>query len=264
MKYLDSTEISIQLPNGKSLFFLSDTHFGFPNKEESGKREKRVVNWLDSVKSETHSLFLLGDIFDKWLEYRNFIPKTGIRFFAKIRQMVDEGIDVYFFSGNHDNWWKNYFTEYIGIKECFRQGVILNVDGTSMFLHHGHQIKPRGFWGRLLGVLFVKEIEYFLHIFHPEVVFYLVSKVFTDSQKKRMKRDLEEKKEKKEFLVEIAKEIGQKLPVEYIVMGHRHKQSNVVVGENKTYFNIGEWVFNSGYGQFSNEKKFEIKNYNSR
>ncbi|MFA6868124.1 MAG: metallophosphoesterase, partial [Bacteroidales bacterium] len=87
-----------------NVYFISDCHFGLPNKTESDARERRVLTFLDSIKEEVTHLFLLGDIFDFWFEYKHVVPKDNIRFLGKLAELADKGIHIYYVLGNHDMW----------------------------------------------------------------------------------------------------------------------------------------------------------------
>ena len=99
----------MQIPLGKKIYFSSDNHLGAPNKEESLPREKKFVKWLDEVKEDATAIFLLGDLFDFWFEYKTVVPKGFVRVLGKLAEIRDSGIPIYFFVGNHDLWMKNYF-----------------------------------------------------------------------------------------------------------------------------------------------------------
>src|SRR5882672_8763844 len=105
----------IQNLNNKKIFFASDFHLGVPNHDESVAREKRIIAWLDSVKAEAHSIYLLGDIFDFWFEYKHAIPKGFIRLQGKLAELRDAGIPIVFFTGNHDMWMFDDFRTELGI-----------------------------------------------------------------------------------------------------------------------------------------------------
>ena len=107
--------IQIKLKKNKKAYFAGDFHFGIPNDEESTRREKKVIEWLESIENHAQELFLLGDIFDFWFEYKHVVPKNYFNFLSKISRMIDNGINVHFFKGNHDMWTIDYF-EKIGLK----------------------------------------------------------------------------------------------------------------------------------------------------
>ena len=103
------------MTNKKKIYFASDFHLGIPNNEESRKRELKIISWLDSIKHDAKEIYLVGDIFDFWFEYKYTIPKGCIRFLGKIGELVDNGVIVHFFTGNHDMWMFNYLKDEFNI-----------------------------------------------------------------------------------------------------------------------------------------------------
>ena len=101
----------MQLPPGKKIFFLSDFHLGAPNAESSMQRERIIIRFLESIRNEAHTIFLVGDMFDFWYEYRKVVPKGFVRLLGKMAELTDAGIQIHFFVGNHDMWMKNYFQD---------------------------------------------------------------------------------------------------------------------------------------------------------
>ena len=85
----------------KKIYFASDFHLGVPDYSSSLKREKKIVRWLDSIRGDCGELYLLGDVFDFWFEYRTVVPRGFVRLLGKIAEFTDAGIPVYYFTGNH-------------------------------------------------------------------------------------------------------------------------------------------------------------------
>ncbi|MGK0127871.1 MAG: UDP-2,3-diacylglucosamine hydrolase, partial [Candidatus Azotimanducaceae bacterium] len=99
----------------KKIYFASDQHLGAPTKEESFVREQKFVRWLDIVKQDAEAIFLLGDLFDFWHEYKTVVPKGYVRVLGKLAEIKDSGIPIYFFVGNHDLWMRDYFETELNI-----------------------------------------------------------------------------------------------------------------------------------------------------
>ena len=99
----------MQIPPGKKIYFSSDNHLGAPNAAESLPREKKFVRWLDEIKEDAAAIFLLGDLFDFWFEYKTVVPKGFVRVLGKLAELSDSGIPIHFFVGNHDLWMGDYF-----------------------------------------------------------------------------------------------------------------------------------------------------------
>ncbi len=113
------------LEPGKKIFFASDFHLGVPSELASIIREKKIISWLNSIEKEAQEIYLIGDVFDFWFEYKKVVPKGFVRLQAKIAQMCDNGIKVYYFTGNHDMWVFDYFTKELGVKMHYSIIVIL-------------------------------------------------------------------------------------------------------------------------------------------
>ena len=113
-------ENKIAIPKGKKVFFASDNHLGAPNIDESKIRESHFLKWLNYVEKEVGALFLLGDLFDFWYEYKTVVPKGFVRVLGKIAEISDRGIPVHFFVGNHDQWMINYFEDELGINVYYQ------------------------------------------------------------------------------------------------------------------------------------------------
>src|SRR5690242_1702068 len=97
------------IPPGKKIYFLSDFHLGAPNAAKSLQREKIIVQFLNEVQQDAHTIFIVGDLFDFWYEYRQVVPRGYVRMLGKLAELTDAGINVHFFVGNHDMWMRNYF-----------------------------------------------------------------------------------------------------------------------------------------------------------
>ena len=120
----------------KKVFFASDTHFGLNFKRNPIEVEKKFVRWLDSIKNESAALYLLGDMFDYWFEYKNVVPKGYIRFLGKLAEFTDAGIPVYIFTGNHDIWMFDYLSKEIGV-QIIDKPIETNIYGKKFYLGHG-------------------------------------------------------------------------------------------------------------------------------
>ena len=146
-----------QLENGKKIYFVSDSHLGIPDYESSLKREKMLVAWLDMIKIDAEEIFLLGDIFDFWFEYKTVVPKGYIRLLGKLAELTDSGIKVHFFTGNHDMWLFDYFVKELNIT-IHKNPLIRIINNKKFFIGHGDGLGPADH-----GYKFIKRI--FSHAF---------------------------------------------------------------------------------------------------
>lgn len=131
----------MQLPEGKKIYFASDNHLGAPTPEESAPRERIFLQWLDHIKEDVGVLFLLGDLFDFWFEYKTVVPKGFVRVLGKLAELADAGIPIHFFVGNHDMWMLDYLEKEIGITVYYSPQEF-TFNGKSFFIGHGDGLGP--------------------------------------------------------------------------------------------------------------------------
>src|SRR5690554_88683 len=124
------------------LNFASDFHLGVPSYESSLQREKRIIDWLEYIKQDAIEVFLMGDVFDFWFEYKHVIPKGYVRFLAKLAELVSMGIQITLFKGNHDMWMFGYLEKEIGVK-IVSDELVFDHNGKRFYLHHGRSEERR-------------------------------------------------------------------------------------------------------------------------
>ena len=127
--------------NPRKIYFISDVHLGLYPAEQSARREKLLVDWLNTIREDISELYLVGDIFDFWHEYRHVIPKVYTRFLGKLAEFSDRGIKIHYFTGNHDIWVYDYLPSEIGVT-VYREPVIRDLDGFRFFIGHGDAMGP--------------------------------------------------------------------------------------------------------------------------
>src|SRR5687768_10473382 len=173
----------------KKIFFASDFHLGVPDHESSLKREKNIIAWLESVKNEAHSIYLLGDIFDFWFEYRYTIPKGFIRLLGKLAELRDAGIPVIFFTGNHDMWMFDYFPKELGIP-VYRDPQLLQVGNHKLLIGHGDGLGPGDRTYKIIKKFFNSSIcQWLFARLHPNLGFYIARTWSRKSRITNMKRE---------------------------------------------------------------------------
>lgn len=161
--------INIELKREKKIFFCSDHHFGRVNNTESKIRELIFINFLDSIKNDTQTIFLLGDLFDFWSEYQYVIPKGYIRIFGKLAELSDLGIQFYFFTGNHDLWMGDYLEKELGFV-ILRETTDFKIDNKLFLIGHGDGLGPSDFLYKKMKKLFIHPISRFLFRWlHPDI-----------------------------------------------------------------------------------------------
>ena len=160
---------NIELPAGKKVYFASDNHLGAPTMKESRVRELKFVRWLDTVKKDAGVIFLMGDLFDFWFEYKTVIPKGFTRTLGKLAELSDAGIHIHYFVGNHDLWMNGYFEEELNIP-VYHKPQQYTINGTSFFIGHGDGLGPddKGF-KRMKKVFTNPVAKWFFKWLHPDL-----------------------------------------------------------------------------------------------
>lgn len=228
--------------NQKKIYFASDFHLGVPTIQQSHEREKAVVRWLDSIKHDAKEIFLVGDIFDFWYEYVYTIPKGYTRFLGKIAELTDAGIKVHFFTGNHDLWMKDYFTEELNVS-VYRRPVEREFNGKKFLIGHGDGLGPGDKGYKILKSIFENKICWWLYSrIHPNLAFYLArraskrSRVITaDSDEKFLGKE-------NEWLFLYSRQYLENNKIDYFIFGHRHLPLDLDVDGKARYINLGEWI----------------------
>ena len=254
-------DLIIKLNQDKRIYFASDFHLGLPSvsRAEEIEREKKIIRWLDSVKSSAQAIFLVGDLFDFWYEYRHVVPKGYVRFLGKIAEIRDQGTPVYFFTGNHDLWMYRYFQEEMEI-QVFTKPIELEINGKKMLLGHGDGLGPGDTFYKILKKIFTGRFTQWLFTWlHPNIGVGLARK-WSNSSRLKKKGQYEKFRGEKEYLIQYCRKKQTEQHRDYYVFGHRHMPLEIDLGNKSTYFNLGEWVNNFTYGVYCNSS-FELKTY---
>lgn len=239
----------MQLHANQKIYFASDFHLGLPNKKESRKREILICEWLDQIKEDAAKIYLVGDLFDVWFEYKNVIPKGYARFLGKLAELSDQGIKIEIFSGNHDLWMRDYFKEELGI-HVHHQPIQFEVNGKKFFVGHGDGLGPGD-----KGYKFLKRIlknpfsQWLYRRIHPDTGI----EIATYFSKKGDKENLMERDflgEEKEWLILFCREHLKNEHVDYFIFGHRHLALYHPLGNESVYVNLGDWLFYNSYAVF--------------
>lgn len=237
----------------KKIFFASDFHLGVPDDASSLEREKKIVRWLDAIKHEAHTIYLLGDIFDFWFEYKYTIPKGFIRLQGKLAELRDAGVPIVFFTGNHDMWMFDYFPKELGIP-IYREPQILKVGNQKLMIGHGDGLGPGDHTYKILKKFFNSRIcQWLFARIHPNLGIGIANKWSRHSRITNMESEERFDKEEGEFLWIYCSEIEQKDHHDFYIFGHRHLSLDMKIGQSSRYINLGEWVHFSSYGEYDGE-----------
>ncbi len=240
----------IELPVEKKVYFASDFHLGTPNKPSSLEREKKIVRWLAMAAKDAHSIFLLGDIFDFWYEYKKAIPKGFVRFQGKLAELADSGINVYLFTGNHDMWMYDYFPAEFGIP-VYRELLPLEINEVKFLIGHGDGLGPGDKQYKKLKKIFKNKLsQKAFGILHPSFGIGLAHRW---SKRSRLANGSVEEVSHgdKEHLLIYCQEQENIEHRDYYLFGHRHLRLDVEVAEGSRYINAGDWVNHSSYVVFN-------------
>lgn len=241
---------TIHLPAGKRIYFASDFHLGVPDHATSLDREKRIVRWLNEIEGDAHAIYLLGDIFDFWFEYKHSIPKGFIRLQGKLADLRDKGLPVYFFTGNHDMWMFSYFPEELEIP-IYREPIELQIGGHNLLVGHGDGLGPGDTSYKILKKFFNSSIcQWLFARIHPNLGMGIAKYWSRNSRITNMKKEEKYKGEENEFLLAYCKDLEKTIHHDFYIFGHRHLPLELKVGENSKYINLGEWVHFNTYGVY--------------
>lgn len=227
--------------NGK-VYFISDAHLGVPDFSSSLEREKKLVKWLCQIEKDADYLILLGDIFDFWFEYKSVIPRGYTRLMGKLAELSDKGIQIYFFTGNHDMWVRDYFKKELGIKVLNKPETFL-INGLKTFVGHGDGLGPRDIGYKILKRIFeCKTNQWLFARLHPNFSFWLAQYLSRKSRAANASNDEIYHGDNKEFLILFIKETIKKENFDYFIFGHRHLALEMEIDKQTKYINTGDWI----------------------
>lgn len=252
----------MQIPEGKKIYFSSDNHLGAPTHAESMSREKIFVEWLDTIKDDAAAIFLLGDLFDFWFEYKSVVPKGFVRTLGKLAELSDSGIPIHFFVGNHDLWMRDYFETELNIP-VYHDPKEFEFNEKRFFIGHGDGKGPNDKGYKRMKKVFTNPLaKWFYRWLHPDIGVPLAQYFSIKNKLISGDEDGGFLGEEGEWLALYAKRKLEQKHYDYFVFGHRHLPMEIAVGKNSTYFNLGDWINYYTYGVFDGEK-FELKTFES-
>lgn len=241
---------TMNIPKGKKVYFASDNHLGAPNQEKSKVREKQFVVWLDTIKADAAAIYLMGDLFDVWIEYKRVVPKGFVRVLGKIAELADSGISIHFFVGNHDMWMKDYFETELGIPVYYEpQQITLN--NTSFFIGHGDGLGPgdKGY-KRMKKVFRNPFIQWLYRLIHPDLGLRIAQHLSLRNRLISGDDDKIYNGPESEWLVHYCREKLKTQNIDYFIFGHRHLPLDIELSKNSRYINLGDWLEYNTYAVF--------------
>lgn len=235
------------------IYFASDFHLGLPAGAPPVEREKKVVAWLNSVKIDAKEIYLLGDIFDFWWEYKLVVPRGFTRFLGTIASITDSGIPVHFFTGNHDMWVGDYLSVECGVT-IHTNPYTTFLDGKKFHLAHGEGLgtKDKGY-EILLAIFRNKPLRAMYSALHPSIGVGIGQRWSLSSRLgKGITREF--LGEEKEDLIRYVKSVLTKGKIDYFIFGHRHLAMTYKLNEETEIVFLGDWIKNGSYAVWDGNK----------
>jgi UDP-2,3-diacylglucosamine hydrolase len=251
----------MQIPKGKKIYFASDNHLGAPTPEASRPRELKFVAWLDHIKKDAAVLFLVGDLFDFWFEYKTVVPKGFTRTLGKLAELSDSGIPIHYFVGNHDLWMNGYFEEELNIPVYHKPKEFV-FNSKTFFVGHGDGLGPgdKGY-KRLKKVFTSPFFKWLFRWGHPDIGMRIAQYLSVKNKLISGDEDATFLGEDNEWLVQYCKRKLEDKHRDFFVFGHRHLPLDIDLVPNAKYINLGDWITYYTYGVFDGEtmrlEKFE-------
>ena len=243
----------------EKIYFAADLHLGSDVLEDPKTTEKRFVRWLDTIRDEAGAVYLLGDIFDFWFEYKKTVPRGFTRFLGKIAEMQDAGTEVHFFTGNHDVWMFDYFQRELGVT-VHTKPLQTMINGKVFYLTHGDGLGDSSRSFHLIRSIFHSRICQFLFARFPSRWGIGFAHWWSRQSKHRdVAYSVEYKGEEKEHLVLYSKKYIQEHPdTDYLIFGHRHILLNLMLNQKTRMMIVGDWMRHFSYAVFDgNELRLE-------
>lgn len=237
------------MKKGGNIYFASDAHFGALVLDDHKAHEQKFVRWMDSIMNDAKALYLLGDMIDFWYEYKYVVPKGFVRFFGKLAEFVDRGIEVHWFIGNHDIWLFDYMQKEIGVI-VHRNPLVVDMNGKKLFLAHGDGLGDPSIGGKVLRTIFHNTfLQKAFTWIHPR---WGMGFGLTWSQASRLDKSKEKLYlgEEKEHLVQYSKQQLQSGNIDYFVYGHRHIVLDLMLSRESRILIIGDWITNFTFAVF--------------
>lgn len=247
-----------------AIYFASDFHLGLDQSLSSKQREHIIIRWIDSIKHDATALYILGDLFDYWYEYKTVVPKGHIRLLAKLAELVDIGIPVHLFTGNHDMWMFGYLEEEIQLK-LYKESLSVVLQGKKLLLGHGDGLGPKDTGYKLMKKVFTNKLcQWLFSRLHPNFAIGLMSYASGRSRE----ADTEAMTflgADKEWLIQYSERKLQSQYYDYFIFGHRHLPIDFLLSNKQSrYINTGDWLDHYTYARMENGhitlEKYEVGN----
>ena len=248
----------MQVPTGKNIYFLSDFHLGVPDHASSLKREKCIVRFLSEIKEDAAAIFIVGDLFDFWYEYKKVVPKGFVRILGKMAELTDSGIPLYFFVGNHDMWMSGYFENELNIP-VYYEPKNFEFNGKKFLIGHGDGLGPGDRGYKFLKKIFRnKACQWLFGLLPPYIGMGIAHRSSKSSRAATGVDDAQFLGEDKEWLISYCKEVLHQKHYDFFIFGHRHLPIDFSLDNGSRYINLGDWIRYNSYAVF-NGQHIELK-----
>jgi UDP-2,3-diacylglucosamine hydrolase len=246
------------MKESRKIYFASDAHLGYPNHNESLVREKRLVKWLETVRHDASAIYLLGDVFDYWYEYKKVVPRGFTRLLGKISEITDSGIPIYFFTGNHDISIYDYLPLETGVTVQHKP-LRKTLNGLRFFMAHGDGLDPADKTYRRIRRIYVNPaFQWFFSKLHPNFTIWFAHKW---SYSSRSSKNLPEfKGEENESMIRYSRELLTKEEIDFFIFGHRHIPLDFTLNEKSRLIYLGDWLTHFSYAVLDG-KNMELKKF---
>lgn len=244
----------MNLPIGKKIYFASDFHLGIPDKTASRDRERRIGEWLDTIRHDACIIYLVGDLFDVWFEYKHVVPKGHLRFLGKLAELTDAGINIEVFTGNHDLWMKGYFEDELNIKVHY-QPIEVTINDKKLLIGHGDGLGPYDKGYKFLKRLMSHSFSQWIYRrIHPDTGIAIADYFSRKGDKHNHRSRNVFLGEDKEWLILFCQEKLKEYHIDYFIFGHRHLPMQYALNAQAQYINLGDWLQYDSYAVFENDK----------
>ena len=247
-----------------AIYFASDFHLGLDRPLPSRQRERIIIQWLDSIRDDASAIYILGDLFDYWYEYKTVVPKGHIRLLAKLAELIDSGIPVHLFTGNHDMWMFGYLEEELQIK-VYKEPLSITLQNKLLLLGHGDGLGPGDKKYKIMKKVFSNKFNQWLFSkLHPNFAIGLM-KYSSKKSRDADEEDMSFLGAEKEWLVQYAERKLESRYYDYFLFGHRHLPIDFTLSNGQSrYINTGDWLNHYTYARMENGhitlEKYEIDN----
>lgn len=223
------------------VYFISDAHLGLGTKEQERKKEDKLLSFFEKIASDANLIYILGDLFDAWFEYKTVIPKGFHRILSKLDELVQNNIQIHYLAGNHDYWVNDFFSEEIGIK-TYPEAFDINIDGKKIYMHHGDGLATNDKGYLILKKIFRNPVNIKLYkLLHPDLAIKIARKFSKTSRKHSGNKHFGEEDGMKKAAVKKIEE-----GYDIVIMGHRHEPTVININ-NGLYINLGDWITHYTY-----------------